>query len=140
MDLVADGLVNKEIARALCLSELTVKQHLVRISMRFGVGDRAGMVGCLYLKGWFRRREPGSDARVPQVTPRQYEVLVGVARGLSNTEIGDRLGISTDTVKTHVALLLKRFGGRNRAHLVRLAVDAGVLRLVPASMSGGDRG
>jgi len=132
VDLVADGLSNREIAERLFSTVPTVKSQLARITARFPGRDRAGLVGCMYLTGRFVRRPLPEDAPVPRVTRRQHDVLAGIARGWPNAEIAGRLGISENTVKCHVVLLLRVFAGRNRAHLVRLAVDAGVLRLVPA--------
>lgn len=52
--LVAEGLQNKEIARRLGLSPLTVKAHLQRISEHTGTGNRAGMVGWAFRAGLLR--------------------------------------------------------------------------------------
>lgn len=69
---------------------------------------------------------------VPQPRPgcpsgREREVLMLVALGLSNHEIGSRLDITVETVKTHVQHILRRLGARNRAHAVFLACDRGLL-------------
>ncbi len=60
------------------------------------------------------------------LTPREGEVLVAVARGLSNTEIADTLFISHATAKTHVSRLLTKLAARDRAQLVMLAYELGV--------------
>jgi DNA-binding NarL/FixJ family response regulator len=66
---------------------------------------------------------PGLDT----LTDREAEVLVAVARGLSNTELADRLFISPATAKTHVSRLLTKLHARDRAQLVMLAYEGGVV-------------
>jgi DNA-binding NarL/FixJ family response regulator len=61
------------------------------------------------------------------LTPREAEVLAAVAAGMSNTEIGDTLFISHATAKTHVSRLLTKLDARDRAQLVMLAYEAGVV-------------
>lgn len=50
------------------------------------------------------------------LTPRQREVLLLITEGMSNKEIGRRLGVAEGTVKMHVATILKAIGANNRAH------------------------
>ena len=61
------------------------------------------------------------------LTPREIEVLVAVARGLNNAEIGDALYMSTATAKTHVGRLLTKLNVRDRTHLVIAAYEAGLI-------------
>lgn len=61
------------------------------------------------------------------LTPRETEVLTAVARGLSNTEIADTLFMSHATAKTHVSRLLTKLNARDRAQLVMVAYEAGVV-------------
>jgi DNA-binding NarL/FixJ family response regulator/class 3 adenylate cyclase len=62
-----------------------------------------------------------------QLTPRETEVLAAVARGLSNTEIAAALFMSHATAKTHVSRLLSKLQARDRAQLVVIAYEAGVV-------------
>jgi DNA-binding NarL/FixJ family response regulator len=66
---------------------------------------------------------PGLDS----LTDREREVLEAVAHGLSNAEIGEQLFMSHATAKTHVSRLLTKLGARDRAQLVMLAYETGVV-------------
>jgi DNA-binding CsgD family transcriptional regulator len=60
-------------------------------------------------------------------SPRQHEVLSLVANGLSNAEIGVRLQISEETVKSHLHNLFKGMGALNRAHAIAIGFGSGLL-------------
>ncbi len=63
-----------------------------------------------------------------QLTEREREVLALVGRGLSNAEVAERLVISHATAKTHVARILAKVQARDRAQLVVLAYESGLVR------------
>lgn len=64
---------------------------------------------------------------VEVLTPRQREVLLLIARGLSNSEIEVELGITRATCRSHITALLARLGARDRAQLVIAAYEAGLI-------------
>jgi DNA-binding NarL/FixJ family response regulator len=66
-----------------------------------------------------------------QLTEREREVLVLVARGLSNTELASALQVSLPTVKTHVSRILTKLNARDRTQLVVLAYEGGIVSASP---------
>jgi DNA-binding NarL/FixJ family response regulator len=79
---------------------------------------------------FLRRPEPSQrpSARLDGLTDREREVLTLVARGLSNTEISEHLHVSLATTKTHVGHLLTKLNARDRAQLVIVAYETGLVR------------
>jgi DNA-binding NarL/FixJ family response regulator len=74
------------------------------------------------------RRDPGQPpAALAELTEREREILVLVARGLSNAEIAGRLVISPLTAKTHVSNVLRKLECHDRAALVALAYETGLI-------------
>jgi DNA-binding NarL/FixJ family response regulator len=65
--------------------------------------------------------------RLDTLTGREREVVVAVAQGLSNAEIGKRLFMSEATVKAHVSRVLAKLGMGNRVQAAILAHDAGLM-------------
>ncbi|HEV7898696.1 MAG TPA: response regulator transcription factor [Planosporangium sp.] len=76
-----------------------------------------------------RHREPARSLPrdLDGVTDREREVLTLVARGLSNLEIAGRLQLSLATVKTHIGRLLAKLQARDRAQLVIIAYETGLV-------------
>ncbi|KPI12150.1 two component transcriptional regulator, LuxR family [Actinobacteria bacterium OK074] len=75
-----------------------------------------------------RGHDPLRPDRLDALTGREREVLVQVAGGHSNDEIADRLDVSPLTVKTHVNRAMAKLGARDRAQLVVIAYESGLVR------------
>jgi DNA-binding NarL/FixJ family response regulator len=71
---------------------------------------------------WTATPEPA-----PRLTHREVEVLLLIAEGLSNHEIGTRLFLAEETVKSHVKTLLDKLHARSRAHAVAIALRGGMM-------------
>ncbi|HZB66394.1 MAG TPA: response regulator transcription factor [Ornithinibacter sp.] len=84
------------------------------------------------LIGEFASRSRPGGARAAQqlgvLTEREREVVALVGEGLSNDEIADRLVVSPSTAKTHVSRAMVKLQVRDRAHLVVLAYESGLVR------------
>ena len=72
--------------------------------------------------------DPGHAEALRELTDRELEVLRLVAQGLSNREIAEHLTLAEPTVKTHVSHLLMKLDMRDRAQLVVLAYETGLVR------------
>ncbi|MBN9100188.1 MULTISPECIES: LuxR C-terminal-related transcriptional regulator [unclassified Pseudonocardia] len=112
---------------------------------RIGAMLSAGARGHLMSTGASASAEPTAAARDEDLTTRrvrvldsggqerllslrEVEVLRLTAEGLGNTEIGDILGLSALTIKSHLARITHRLHAQDRAHLVLLALRAGAIR------------
>ena len=74
-------------------------------------------------------RDPEVEVFEEALTHRELEVLELLAEGLPNKGIADRLGISDQTVKFHIASIMGKLGASNRVETVRRAVRRGLLSL-----------
>jgi DNA-binding NarL/FixJ family response regulator len=68
-----------------------------------------------------------ANPRFDEMTDREREVLVAIARGLSNEELAETLFISENTVKTHVKRVLTKLGARDRVQAVVMAYEGGLM-------------
>ncbi|MET9483810.1 response regulator transcription factor [Streptomyces sp. NPDC006638] len=74
------------------------------------------------------RPNPDAAERLAGLTPREREVVTWVGRGLSNQDIAAQLYVSPVTVKTHVNRAMAKLGARDRAQVVILAYESGIVQ------------
>jgi DNA-binding NarL/FixJ family response regulator len=82
------------------------------------------------IEEFVRRPDPGApppEVTLAGLTDRELEVLALVARGWSNAEIAERLVVSAATAKTHVSRLLMKLDARDRAQLIVVAYESGLV-------------
>jgi len=69
------------------------------------------------------------DPPLPELTPRQLEILGSITRGLSNPDIARQLGISVQMVKEHMTALLVKLGAANRSEAIAIALRKHLLKI-----------
>jgi DNA-binding NarL/FixJ family response regulator len=79
---------------------------------------------------------PQATARVPQLSPREREVLHLMAEGFTAEAVGVRLGVSVETVRTHVRNVIRKLQARNRVHAIAMALERGDIALGENDASG----
>lgn len=72
--------------------------------------------------------DPAQQRSMATLTEREREVLILIARGLSNAEIADRLHLAEGTVRTHVGRIFTKLSVRDRVQAVVLAYETGLIR------------
>jgi DNA-binding NarL/FixJ family response regulator len=87
-----------------------------------------GMTKRLIAEFASRSKEPGPVTELGVLTEREREVMVLVAGGLTNDEIAERLFMSPATARTHVSRAMSKLGARDRAQLVVMAYETGLVR------------
>jgi len=73
-------------------------------------------------------KEPPEPGGLDELTEREREIVALVGEGLSNQEIAERLFLSPATAKTHVSRAMSKLGVRDRAQLVVIAYESGLVR------------
>ena len=71
-----------------------------------------------------------TEPPIPELSPRQAEILASLVRGLSNVDIATQLGISLNMVKEHTSSLFAKLGVANRAEAVSLALRKHLLKVL----------
>jgi DNA-binding NarL/FixJ family response regulator len=79
---------------------------------------------------------PRATARVPQLSPREREIMHLMAEGNTAEQIGDRIGVSVETVRTHVRNVIRKLQARNRVHAIAIALERGEIHLEPHEHHG----
>lgn len=81
-----------------------------------------------------RQRAPVTKT---ELGPREYEVLLGIADGLTNSEIGKSLYLSEDTIRTYTQRMFRKMEARSRAHAVAIGFSTGLL--IPSTTGHSER-
>ena len=94
------------------------------------IGDLLGVSGrrdqmLVRLVGLATRTQRSSQL----LTKREIDILRLMAKGSSNRQIGDTLGVTKSTITNHVSVILDKFKANNRAHAVALAIQQGLISL-----------
>ena len=74
-------------------------------------------------------RQLADDPPVPDLTPRQSEILHSITRGLTNSDIAHQLGIREDSVKEHINAIFAKLGAANRSEAITIALRKHLLKL-----------
>ncbi|MFJ6754833.1 response regulator [Streptomyces sp. NPDC091273] len=109
----------------------TEPEELVRAVRAVVAGDALlspGVTRRLISEFAARSKQPAAAAELGRLTEREREVMALVGMGLSNEEIARRLVVSPLTAKTHVSRTMVKLGARDRAQLVVLAYESGLVR------------
>ena len=110
---------------------------IFKSSLGTGRGDLIGALrtiaeGGVYYPAEIRRLaasapQPDLPPLVEELTPRELDVVAAVSRGLKNNSIADLLGISLETVKTHVGNAMDKLGARDRTQMAVTALLYGLI-------------
>ncbi|MFJ1795355.1 response regulator transcription factor [Kitasatospora griseola] len=130
LQLAARGLDNAEIAAELHVAVDTVKTRMRRIYTALGAKDRTLAVLTGLARGVIKPGDVLPDG--PPATPRLLSpagaaALTLVTCGLTRQEAAERLGISRDTLSSHLRTVMQRLGTNNRAHTAAVAAVLGVI-------------
>jgi DNA-binding CsgD family transcriptional regulator len=66
---------------------------------------------------------------VPQLSPREREIMHLMAEGMTAEAIGDKISVSVETVRTHVRNVIRKLQARNRVHAIAIALERGEIAL-----------
>jgi DNA-binding NarL/FixJ family response regulator len=102
-------------------------RHAVRVAARGDALLSPGVTRRL-IEEFAARPASGSAHLLTPLTAREREVLARVAHGLTNTQIAEELFMSPATVKTHVNRMMAKLAAHDRAQLVVLAYESGLVR------------
>lgn len=72
---------------------------------------------------------PRSTAKVPQLSPREREIMHLMAEGLTAEKIAAKITVSVETVRTHVRNVIRKLQARNRVHAIAIALERGEIAL-----------
>ena len=108
-------------------------EEIVASLRRLGAGEPllapAAAVALLRLAAGRRAQDRAAEAAIGRLTPREREVLRALAEGRSDREVGERLHVATETVRTHMVNLLGKLGVDTRLQALVFAVRHGLVEI-----------
>ncbi len=115
-------------ASGFLLKDVSPEQLIAAVRM-ISAGDAllAPSITRRLVERFARRAAQPVGGGLERLTAREREVLIMLGRGLSNSEIAERLVLSEATVRTHVGRILPKLGLRDRAQAVVLAYESGLI-------------
>lgn len=123
---LAQGLTLDQAARTTGVSRATAKRRLARVSHLAGTRTHPALVAAACRAGLLDDAHAG-EVRCAVLPRHQALVLAGIAAGFSDPEIGARLFLSTDAVKSRCRILYRLLGASGRSNAVFLAYRSGLL-------------
>jgi len=140
LELLADGLNRKEIRERLAISSYRLEEQISEMLKLVDAKNRLELVRIAYQNGILplegeRELKEGEEVVIENsskkinITQSDKEFLIAIFKGGSDSDIGAERGISTSRVKNKVAALCKRYGVRNRIHLLSLLLEQRVITL-----------
>lgn len=115
------------------LHKSTPLDGIVSAVRRVAAGEslvtRRELIDLVHVAGRQREAERDIERTIARLTPRERDVLLALAEGLSDREIAHRLFVSKDTVHTHMVNLLGKLGVESRMQALIFAIKAGLVRL-----------
>lgn len=109
--LASVGMSNDEIAETTGRSPLTIKSHLQRMFDNTGINGRANIADWMFENGVY---EVERQATAPHYSVRESQIVNLIVQGFQNKEIGSRLLITENTVKTHMQRITGKLGFSDR--------------------------
>lgn len=79
---------------------------------------------------------PRATSKVPQLSPREREIMHLMAEGMTAEAIGNHLTVSVETVRTHVRNSIRKLRARNRVHAIAISLERGEIALDPDPRPG----
>jgi DNA-binding NarL/FixJ family response regulator len=79
---------------------------------------------------------PTTDGEVLELSEREHQIAARLVEGLTNKEIAEQLFLSTETIKSYVARILRKLGARNRVQAAALLARGGMMPAIPPAPDG----
>lgn len=127
LDGVALGKTNAAIATDLDLAEATIKERITDLLRDLGVSNRTRAAMVALRRGVVPPLDGDTTEPPPRLAPREHDVLVAMADGLTNPEIASALFIGLGTVKDYVFVILRVFRATTRTEAVSRAYRRGLI-------------